>query len=135
MAIINCKKCGKMFSPFGDQKICQACKDALEEKYQEVKRYVDEHKVATMTQICEDCEVDQKQVQQWVREERLIFADNSQIKFNCEHCGAVINTGRFCEKCKKAQADVFGNAFQRKAAPTLDVASKASGVRMHTFKN
>ncbi len=136
MGISNCKKCGKMFNPFNGEKICPDCKKALEDKFQEVKKYVDEHKVAAMTQICEDCEVDQKQVQQWVREERLVFADNSLIKFNCEHCGAVINTGRFCDKCKKDQANVFSNVYKRPAAAE-PAASKAtsSGIRMHTFKN
>lgn len=133
MAIRNCKRCGKTFNPFMDERICPACKEAMEAKFQEVKKYVDEHKIASMTQICEDCDVEQKQVQQWVREERLVFADNSMLKFNCEHCGAVINTGRFCDKCKKAQQNVFQNAYQKPSTGNGAPAQSGGGIRMHTF--
>ena len=48
----------------------------------------------------EECHVDASQIKQWIREERLQFADDSPIKVNCEGCGTMIGSGRFCEKCK-----------------------------------
>ena len=40
------------------------------------------------------------QIHTWIREERLVFADDSPIGIGCELCGATIKTGRFCAKCK-----------------------------------
>ena len=104
MEVKNCRKCGRMFNYMGGQQVCQACKQAAEAKFQEVKEYVREHKTASIPQICEDCGVENKQVQQWIREERLIFADDSPVKLSCELCGAQIRTGRYCDKCKKETA-------------------------------
>ena len=133
--IKNCRKCGKMFSYFMGPPICQACREKLEEKFQEVKEYVREHRVAGMNQITEDCGVERKQVEQWVREERLVFSDESPIKLYCEKCGAYITTGRFCEKCKKDTADNFSAAGKTEGGAGAGAdPGKASGLKMHTFR-
>ena len=49
--------------------------------------------------MAEACEVDQGQIRQWLREERLELSQDSPIYLTCESCGAPIRTGRFCEKC------------------------------------
>ncbi len=120
----------------GGPPICPACKDKAEQKFQEVKAYVKEHRTATMKQITEDCEVERKQVEQWVREERLIFSEDSPIKLTCELCGTVITTGRYCENCKKSTANNISQAGQR-PAPAAKGPAGAGGptVRMHTFHN
>ena len=33
-------------------------------------------------------------------EERLAFTDDSPVGIECENCGAMIKTGRFCDACK-----------------------------------
>lgn len=81
-------------------RICPACRNQLEEKFQEVKEYIRENKGAGIPQISKDCEVETSQIHQWIREERLVFSDDSPIGISCEKCGATIKTGRFCEKCK-----------------------------------
>ena len=40
------------------------------------------------------------QIKRWIREERLTFSENSVVGIECEVCGALIKTGRFCERCK-----------------------------------
>ena len=135
MEVKNCRKCGKMFNYMGGHQICPACKAAAEKKFQEVKDYVREHKAASIAQICADCGVENKQVQQWVREERLVFTDESPIKLSCELCGAQIKTGRYCEKCKKETANNIGAAGRRPAAPAAPERKESGSHKMHTFHN
>ncbi|MBQ0042021.1 MAG: flagellar protein [Lachnospiraceae bacterium] len=117
MNVRNCRSCGKIFNYLSGPPICQACKDAREAKFQEVKAYVYEHRQASIPQIAQDCEVETSQIQQWIREERLVFAEDSPIGVNCENCGAMIRTGRFCEKCKKDMVGQLSMAGRRPAAP------------------
>ena len=105
MNVKNCRKCGKIFNYIGGQVICPACNEASEKKFQEVKDYIREHpQMSTIPEIAEACEVDANQVRQWVREERLTFGDDSPMGIECESCGDIIKTGRFCEKCKNDMA-------------------------------
>lgn len=117
MDVKNCRKCGRMFNYISGMPICPACREAAEAKFQEVKKFVQDNKTATMAEIVENCDVDSKQVQQWIREERLFFSDDSPIKLSCENCGATINTGRYCEKCKKDMASNISDAFKPADSP------------------
>lgn len=47
--------------------------------------------------VSEDNDVSVKQIKQWVREERLVFSEDSPLGLECEGCGTIIKTGRFCE--------------------------------------
>ena len=132
--IKNCRKCGKMFNYLMGPPLCPACREKLEQKFQQVKDYVREHKAASMEQNTTDCEVERKQVEQWVREERLVFSDASPIKLYCEKCGAYIITGRFCDKCKKDTADNFSEAGKQGGPGPAADPGRSSGTRMHTFR-
>ncbi len=105
MEVRNCRKCGRIFNYISGMPICPICKEENEKKFHEVKEYIRENHKATIPQICEDCGVDRNQVYHWIREERLVFADDSPVGINCEKCGASIKTGRFCEKCKADMAN------------------------------
>lgn len=113
MNVRNCRKCGKIFNYVMGLPICPACKEAQEAKFQEVKKYIQDNKMSTIPQVAEACEVEPNQIQQWIREERLAFADDSPLSLACEGCGAMIKTGRFCEKCKKDVANGLQNAIKR----------------------
>ena len=135
MNVRNCKKCGKMFNYMAGPPICQACKEAIEAKFQEVKEFVRENRTATMNQIVENCGVDQRQIEQWIREERLVFAEDSPLQLSCETCGTRITTGRYCEKCKKEQANTFSAAGRQAPAPAAPEKKDAhSGSKMYTFR-
>jgi len=93
--------------------ICQQCKEGLEEKFQEVKKYVYEHPGCGISEVSEECEVEAKQIKQWLREERLQFSEDSTVMLNCETCGAPIRSGRFCEKCKNSMVQTLGNTYKK----------------------
>ena len=113
MNLRNCARCGKMFNYFSGQPICESCKKAAEEDFQRVKQYIIDNPRAGITEISEKCEVTTKQIQQWVREERLMFTSDSPIQLQCEKCGAKIQTGRFCAKCRATMANNLNNTFAK----------------------
>lgn len=126
-----------MFNYLTGDPICPACKTLAEDEFQKVKKYVSDNKQATIPEIVKECEVDARQIQQWIREERLFFADDSPVKISCEICGCQISTGRYCDKCKKDTANSFSNASRRPEAPKPEApaSSNSRGAVMHTFKN
>lgn len=130
MNVKNCKRCGRIFNYIGGIPICPACKEAEEAKFQTVKEYIRENPKADLPQIAKDCEVDTQQLHQWVREERLQFADDSPIGIQCERCGAIIKSGRFCEKCKYEVTHGLNDAFKKPEAPKPPVKPRDNGSRM-----
>lgn len=100
MNVKNCRMCGRIFNYVAGPFLCQACREKMEVKFQEVKEYIRSNPGATIPEVSEKCDVDASQIRQWLREERLELAENSAIMLYCESCGAPIRSGRYCEKCK-----------------------------------
>lgn len=117
MNVKNCRKCGKLFNYVAGSQVCPACKDALEKKFQEVKKYVQENKGVTIQDVVENCEVDNQQVRQWVKEERLEFSGGGVTGIVCEKCGEAISTGRFCGKCKNEMTNSLNDALPKAKDP------------------
>ncbi|MCR5082250.1 MAG: flagellar protein [Parasporobacterium sp.] len=119
MEVKSCKMCKSLFNYIGGVPLCPKCKEELEEKFQQVKEYINEHKSASMSDIAKDNEVPVQQIKQWVREERLIFTEDSAIMLECENCGAQIRTGRFCDKCKSETFRGISELGRKKEAPKV----------------
>lgn len=111
MNVRNCRKCKRLFNYAVGPVICPACRDEMEAEFQKVKKYVQEHAHCDIRTVSEECEVDQNQIRQWVREERLEFADDSGVGLNCEKCGKMIKTGRFCPECKNSMTNSFNSVI------------------------
>jgi flagellar operon protein (TIGR03826 family) len=113
MNVRNCRKCGKLFNYMMGMPICPACKDKLEETFQEVKKYIREHRMADIKEVAEACDVESNQIQQWIREERLEFTADSPVKIPCENCGAMIRSGKYCDKCKRDMTNNLSSAISK----------------------
>lgn len=100
MDVRNCKSCGKLFNYISGPPLCHACAAALDAKFEEVKEYVYDHPRCGIQEVSEAMDVSVAQIKQWIREERLAFAEDSMIGLECEGCGVTIRTGRFCKACK-----------------------------------
>lgn len=111
MNVRNCRKCKKLFNYVVGPIICPACRDEMEAEFQKVKKYVQENPHCDIRTVSEACEVDPAQIRQWVREERLEFSDDSAVGLNCEKCGKIIKSGRFCDECKRDMTSTFNNAI------------------------
>lgn len=113
MNVSNCRTCGRLFNALADERICPACRQALDDKFQEVKAYLEENPNASMEQVSKDNDVSVKQIKQWIREERLTFAEGSLDGIDCERCGKLIKTGRFCDECKSKVTNTLMSAYQK----------------------
>ncbi len=115
MEVRNCKGCGRLFNYLSGPPLCPACVSNLDKKFAEVKEYVYDHPGAGIQEVSEVMEVPVGQIRQWIREERLAFAEDSMIGLECEGCGVTIKTGRYCKSCKDKLAKGFNNLYE---APT-----------------
>ena len=113
MNVKNCRKCRRIFNYVMGPILCQKCREAEEEKFQEVKKYVQENRRCGMQEVSEACDVSLNQIQQWLREERLVLSDDSPMGIGCEKCGRMIKSGRFCPDC----VNQMTNAFQSVSTP------------------
>ncbi len=100
MDVKNCRKCGRLFNYLAGPFICPSCRDKQEEKFQQVKKYIQQHGRATINEVSEECEVEISQIQAWIRQERLEFTSDSPIGIPCESCGKMIGSGKYCPACK-----------------------------------
>lgn len=117
MNVRNCRKCGRLFNYVAGPPICMQCREALEAKFQEVKKYIQEHVHASIPEVSEACDVSANQIQQWLRDERLELCEGSGIGLFCEECGESIVTGRYCEKCKANMANRLSDSIRKPEAP------------------
>jgi len=123
MNVRHCRTCKKIFNHVSGPAICPACREEKEKKFQEVKKYIQNHGVASINQVAEACEVEVNQINQWIREDRLQFAEDSPIRVACEKCGTMIRSGTFCEKCKAEMTNTLGNVY-KKETPAVEAPAK-----------
>ena len=135
MNVRNCKKCGKIFNYITGQPLCASCREVYEAKFQEVKKFVQENKGATVQQVSQECEVEEAQIRQWVREERLIFAEGSFSGIACEKCGIGITAGRFCARCKSEMINTLAAAGRRASQPQQEPAGRRTNDNRMRFIN
>ena len=134
MEVRNCRKCGKIFNYVVGMPICPKCREKTEAKFQEVKEYIRANEGAGINQISEECDVEISQIHQWIREERLVFSDNSPIGVNCENCGTMIKTGRFCDKCKVQMINGLNNSIRRKPVEKSEKKDSRDNPKMRFFE-
>ena len=112
MDIRNCKKCGTIYNYILGPNLCPKCMKDLEEKYHDVKQYIYDHPGVGVVEVSEAMEVSIGQIRQWVKEERLQFAEGSVTDITCESCGKTILSGRFCTHCKEAMVRELGSVYR-----------------------
>ena len=131
MNVTNCRSCGRLFNRFADEKVCPECKRNLEDKFYQVKTYLEDHPKCPLEELATENDVTVRQLKQWVREERLVFSEDSPVGIECENCGAMIRCGKYCEKCKSNLANVLSSAYKKAPVEKETPASpKRDGNRM-----
>lgn len=129
MDVRTCKSCKRLFNYLTGPVVCSACLEKLEEKFQQVKEYIRENPHSSLQEVSEANDVTVKQLKNWVREERLKFADDSPVGIECMNCGAMIKYGKYCEACKGKMINNLSHAVEeepvKEAAPR-----KSDGNRM-----
>lgn len=129
MDIRNCKGCGKLFKYYGaTTPMCATCMKALDDKYEQVKKYIYDNPRANINEVAQEMDVSIQQLQRWVREERLSFSEDSLVGVECESCGTMIRTGRFCQNCKAKMKNDLSSAIAKpeikKPTPQKDTSAR-----------
>lgn len=118
MEVKNCKDCGRLFNYLGGNPLCPECVRKLDDKFAQVKQYIYDNPRASLQQVSEDNEVSVAQLRTWVRQEKLEFTEASLVGLNCEKCGAMIRSGRFCASCKMKIGETLSNAYRQPVQET-----------------
>lgn len=121
MNVTNCRGCGRLFNVISNPRLCPQCVSKLEDTFQKVKAYLEENPNSTVDDVSKANDVPVKQIKQWIREERLTFAEGSVGGIGCESCGALIRTGRFCDSCKFKISNNLASALDK---PKMNVPKK-----------
>ena len=80
---------------------CEFCDRTEYDEYGTVRNYIESHPGATAMEIERETGIKQKVIRQLLREERIEVTKGSASFLKCERCGADIQSGRYCERCKQ----------------------------------
>lgn len=109
MRITNCRGCGRIFNILADEELCPNCQRKLDEKFDKVRKFIEDNPNSSVEVVSRETETSTRQLRKWIREERLTFSPDSAYGIECEKCGKMIRTGKYCAECKKALANTFRN--------------------------
>lgn len=112
MEVINCRSCGRLFNYISGHQICPNCKKVMDQKFEVVKQYLIDNPGATMQDVVENNDVTRRQVEIWVREERLSFSNVEGSEIGCQRCGRPIVSGKFCPNCKKILTNTINELYK-----------------------
>ena len=56
MNVRNCRKCGKLFNYVAGPFTCPQCREALEEKFKEVKEYISKNPGVGIHEVSRECD-------------------------------------------------------------------------------
>lgn len=129
MDVRNCKNCGRLFNYIGGTPVCPSCQKEVDEKFTQVKQYIYDNPNSSIQKVSEDNDVSIPQIKKWVKEERLEFSESSAVGIECENCGAMIRTGRFCAQCKDKMANSLGGLYKKEAQSKKPSPSSSSKMR------
>ena len=102
MELRVCEVCKRMFQGIGENNVCPRCMISHEEAFNRVKDYLRKCPGTAMPILSEETGVSIPVLEQYLRQERIEIAPNSQVMLACNKCGAEIVTGMYCEPCGRS---------------------------------
>ena len=98
MDVRACRECRKLFNYIAGPEICPSCREKIEQTLKTAQKYLFEHKGADISEISQNCQIEEDTLQKWVNDGKLQLGSDSSIK--CKKCGRPISIGEYCEFCK-----------------------------------
>ncbi|MCK9526903.1 MAG: MerR family transcriptional regulator [Limnochordia bacterium] len=124
----NCEECNRVFS-HPTRGLCQECYGKAQESFDTVKRYLQDNPGATVAQVAKDTEVHLDLIYEYIRDGRLDVVPKD-ARLQCSICGATINVGRVCMKCR---ADLRSTMTTEQAKPPKRAGDSRGADRVHTL--
>lgn len=100
MEVRNCPECGRLFN-YIRTNLCPVCIKEAEEDFQKIRGYLRNNPNISIIELSEDTEVSEEKIIQWIREGRLEAKGLKESPLKCSQCGASIDSGTHCSKCKE----------------------------------
>lgn len=108
--LINCGKCGRMFSSENEQKLCSKCKNSDEDDFMIVREFIYDNPNSTASEVSEETGVDESKILKFLRQGKLQLKGDG-VGYPCERCGKSISTGKFCDACSFELKNEINKAF------------------------
>lgn len=115
-----CRYCGRLFNSLIKSDVCPGCETVQEQAFYRVKDYLKAHKEARIPELCQQCDVIERDILRWVRQERLQFYKASGVTFPCLECGEPVYTGKYCEECKRKMIRNIRGSFNMPQETSID---------------
>lgn len=98
MNLRNCPECGHLFE-FTVRNLCPDCINKEDDDFELIKSYLKHNPDAGILEVSEKTGVSEKKIMAFLKNGRLILESTNVITLNCERCGRLIRTGRYCDDC------------------------------------
>jgi len=98
MALINCVRCGILFSPDRDTNICPACIANETEQLKKVTEYLRDYPLANVMEVSDRTGIPAVQIFRFVKQGSLILTEPTEA-FKCRMCGKDVKKGTLCQDC------------------------------------
>ena len=131
MAIINCPKCGKLFSDESGE-ICSICRKDDLDVFERVRDYIKENPDRSIVEVSHATEVSRKKIVRYIREGRIEISRGMLDDVRCESCNRPITTGRYCPECSvKLSSNLKGAIADYGPKPEENKKPEPMAAKMH----
>jgi len=124
VALINCVRCGKVFSPERITNVCPDCVAQENENLKKVTEYLRDYPLANVMEVSDKTGVAAVQIFRFVKAGSLILSAPTEA-FKCRMCGKEVKKGTLCQDCidkvqdlkdsvKKKEKDRLRRDFEKK---------------------
>lgn len=117
MVIINCIRCGNVFSTERDTNVCPDCIAKENEDLKKVKEYLRDFPLANAVEVSERTDVSIIQIFKFVKMGSLILTAPTEA-FKCRLCGKEVKKGTLCQDCIDKVSELK-NAVKKKEKKNL----------------
>lgn len=131
MNLRNCPECGKVFT-YIRTNLCPACQAKDEEDFRAVRKFIAENPGADILSVSESTGISETRIFRYLREGRIHTAGRQGgIKLECEVCGELISSGRYCKNCADKLSAGLKKSIMEENQKALEE-MKQKGPRMYT---
>lgn len=131
MNLKTCDICKRIFDSITGSSTCPDCYSEKDGSFKAVRHYIRNNPNSNIFQVSEACNVELNQIRIWIREERIEYTKESSLGIDCERCGKIIRTGRYCDACKVEVHKDLKSVY--KEQPNMD-SIKRDDRRLDIFK-
>ncbi|MCW2278826.1 hypothetical protein [Heliophilum fasciatum] len=112
MSLRNCVRCGRLYAPQRQEKICPICFREEESRYEDVVEYLRDHPGASHAEVAHAVGVEEQTIYRFIEEGRLEVGGASYALHRCQRCGCTLQAGRHCAACQEELARELRGAVQ-----------------------